>query len=268
MSIITLLRDCLTDPRIKNVDINGTNRISIHREILLSKRLMIEVFEEFYRTCMDLDKKYFTGNGLRIEIGSGSGLFKQYYPEVITTDIEASPYIDRVLDAQDMDFEDFSIHAIYGINCFHHFPQPEEFFKELIRVLKPGGGCILIEPHYGIFSTVVHKHIHTQEHFNKNQRSWQENSNIMSTMSGANQALSYVVFVRDREIFYEKYPCLEIMKFLPIKNPLLYLLSGGLNFRQLIPSSVSSTIRFLEAILIHLIGPLHHAIVIRKRFTY
>ena len=267
MSIISLLRDYLTDPRIKNVDINSIDRINVHREILLSKRLMVEVFEEFYKTCIDLDKKYFTGNGLRVEIGSGSSLFKQYYPEVITTDIEPSPYIYKVLDAQNMDFEDSSVHAIYGINCFHHFPQPEKFVKELIRVLNPGGGCILIEPYYGPFATFIYSNIHKQEHFNKNQVEWSNKKNNMNIMSGANQALSYIVFHRDVEKFNTLFPSLEIVIEKPLNNYLRYLLSGGLNFRQFVPNFLSPSIKLLEWLLLLFsdIMALHFVVVLRKR---
>lgn len=266
MSLINGIREKITDPRMKNVDINSGDRIAIHREILFSKKLMTDVFKEFYKICMELDKKYFRGDGLRVEIGSGSGLFKKYYPDIIATDIVPSPCIDKVVNAQNMDYENSSIHAIYGINCFHHFPQPEKFFKELCRALKPGGGCILIDPYYGPFSSLVHTYIHAQEHFNKEQEGWDSNMDKTGTMSGANQALSYIVFIRDRELFLRKFPSLEIVKILPLNNYLRYLLSGGLNFKQLIPDFFSPVIKSLEWILSPFSKKLalHYVIVLRK----
>jgi SAM-dependent methyltransferase len=268
MSIINWIRERVTDARMENVDINTADRIAIHREILFSKKFMTEVFNEFYKICIELDKKYFTGDGLRVEIGSGSGQFKKYYPDIITTDIVPSPYIDKVLDAQNMDYENSSIHAIYGINCFHHLLEPDKFLKESSRVLKPGGGCILIDPYHGPFSNIVHTYIHAQEHFDKKQQAWETHMDKMGTMSGANQALSYIVFVRDKECFLRKFPPLEIVKILPLNNYLRYLLSGGLNFKQLVPDSFSPVIKLVERILSPLSKTLalHYVIVLRKHF--
>lgn len=266
MSIIGKIRGLVLDPRIRDVDVNSSERIAAHREILFSKKLMIEVFREFYKTCRDLDEKYFRGEGLRVEIGSGSSVFKHYYPDIVTTDIESSPHIDRILDAQRMDLLDSTVRSIYGINCFHHFPEPERFFRELDRVLIPGGGCILIEPYHGPFSAFIHGAIHSQEHFNKNQEDWDDKQGSMKVMSGANQALSYVVFVRDRELLNRKFPSLEIAEMLPLKNYLRYLLSGGLNFRQLVPDFFTPAIRLLETVLAPFAQKLalHYIIVLRK----
>jgi hypothetical protein len=55
-------------------------------------------------------------------------------------------------------------------------------------------------------------------------------------MEGANQALSYIVFERDRERFERLFPDLEIVEQSWIANYPRYLLSGGLNFRQLLPT--------------------------------
>jgi hypothetical protein len=38
-----------------------------------------------------------------IEVGSGSGNFKEYFPEVVSTDVfQSGPWIDRVMDAHDL----------------------------------------------------------------------------------------------------------------------------------------------------------------------
>jgi len=55
-------------------------------------------------------------------------------------------------------------------------------------------------------------------------------------MEGANQALSYIVFKRDVHLFLKKYPQLELVEQKVFSNYLRYLLSGGLNFRQILPS--------------------------------
>jgi len=85
-------------------------------------------------------------------------------------------------------------------------------------------------------------------------------------MSGANQALSWVVFTRDRRRFEREYPELELVVDRPHTH-LRYLLSGGVNFRQLIPSSFGGAVANLEEVL----APfnrwlaLQHTIVLRRR---
>ena len=89
----------------------------------------------------------------------------------------------------------------------------------------------------------------------------------MTVMKGANQALSYIVFVRDRARFETTYRGLEIVHQEPLKNYLRYLVSGGLNFRSLLPDASIPALRFLEACLVPMnrILALHHVVVLRKK---
>jgi hypothetical protein len=85
-------------------------------------------------------------------------------------------------------------------------------------------------------------------------------------MQGANQALSYIVFFRDRARFESELPELEITQSFPLGNYLRYLLSGGLNFRQLVPSGSEGALRALERSLrpARRLLALHHVVVLRR----
>jgi len=48
----------------------------------------------------------------------------------VATDVVPSPGLDAVIDAQAMDLGDGSVRALYGQNCFHHFPDPPRFLAE------------------------------------------------------------------------------------------------------------------------------------------
>ena len=65
-------------------------------------------------------------------------------------------------------------------------------------------------------------------------------------MIGANQALSYIVFVRDRQYFNSMFPNLSIVQKLSVSFGLRYILTGSLNFRKLAPSFIFKVIRKLE----------------------
>jgi hypothetical protein len=132
-------------------------------------------------------------------------------------------------------------------------------------VLAPGGGVVLIEPYYGPLASVVFRRLFTSEGFDKQMRGWQ--SAAAGPMVGANQALSYVVFKRDREQFDRELPGLEIVASFPLGNYVRYLLSGGLNFRQLAPTLSVPVLQAVEAVLRPLrnVLALHHVIVLRRR---
>ncbi len=266
-SLVMRIRDFFTEPRLIGKNPNSDEFLNLHKKIIEEKPMLRGVFEEFYETCNLLDEKHLSSPGVRVEIGAGVSFIKKIFPKIISTDIKNAPHLDMVLDAQAMIFENTSVRSIYGINCFHHFPRPEAFFKELERVLFSGGGCILIEPYYGLFARYFYKKVFKEEHFNMFQGSWDENAKSMGVMVGANQALSYIVFKRDLKKFSELFPSLVVVETKPFSNYARYLLSGGLNFNSLVPSSWTGAIRCLEWVLkpFSKIFALHHVIVIRKK---
>src|SRR5215831_14271846 len=167
MPFMGAIRSLLQDRRIRDVDIDSPEALELHRQITMEKPLMRGVFHDFYDVCVGLGREHLKGPGKQVEIGAGGSFFKDYYPEVITTDVKPSGHLDMILDAQDMKFEKESVAVFYGINCFHHLPNPRRFFQELGRVLIPGGGCILIEPYNSWPSRLIHSHIHSHEHFDQ-----------------------------------------------------------------------------------------------------
>lgn len=259
-------RSLLLDPRIREVDIDSPEALDLHRQITMEKPLMREVFRDFYTICVDLAKVHLTVSGKQVEIGGGGSFFKEYYPQVLTTDVKPSIYLDMVVNAQDMPFDKEQVGVVYGINCFHHLSDPRRFFSELGRVLIRGGGCVLIDPYNSWLSRLFHSHVHSHEHFNQDQRTWEPASNSVGPLSGANQALSSVVFCRDRAQFEREFSFLEIVYTQPLTNYLRYILSGGVNFRQLVPDSAGTVLRGIEFVLrpFSRLLALHHVLVLRK----
>jgi SAM-dependent methyltransferase len=259
------IREFLSEPQLRGIHYDSDELIRVHRDILMAKPMIRGVFEELYRGCHELDEQYLAGSGTRIELGAGSSFLKKINPEIVSTDIKFGAHLDRVLDAQDMDLPNDSVRAFYAIHCFHHLPEPDRFFAELERTLIPGGGCVLVEPYYGPIASWFFKRMFTTESFDKNQSQW--NTPSTGVMIGANQALSYLVFVRDREIFEQKYPNLEIIHTDALSNYLRYLFSGGINFRSILPAICIAPLRALERILtpFRKTLALHHVVVLRKR---
>jgi SAM-dependent methyltransferase len=263
------LREWLTEPAVRGVNVDSPDLIDVHRRVLESKPMIRGVFEEIYRLCRTLDERYLSGDGLRVEVGAGISLMHEVYQEVLATDVKASPYVQLVVDALAMPFDAGSVRTIYGINCFHHFADPDRFFDELERVVVAGGGAVLVDPYHGPFARWLYPRLFTTERYDPNQANWTAPGSDMGTMTGANQALTYVVFVRGRERLAETHPGLELVGTLPITNYPRYLLSGGLNFRQLAPTIAIGPLKVVERAMRPLgrALALHHAIVIRKRST-
>lgn len=87
-----------------------------------------------------------------------------------------------------------------------------------------------------------------------------------TAMEKANQALSYIYFIKNEEKFQKKFPQLEIVHTSIFGNYLRFIISGGLNFRKILPDFLISLIKIIENILFPLkkILGLHYLIVIRK----
>lgn len=258
------LADILRDPSVEAIDVDGGDRLAIHSRMLARKPILREVFAEFHHQFNRLDKKWLTGQGARIEIGAGVSPIRDSYPDVLATDIVPSPRLDRVLDAQDMDLASGSVRVLFGQNCFHHFPHPDKFFSELERVVSLGGGAILLEPYHGPFASFLFKRLFRSEGYDKAYSSWA--TPATGPMNGANQALSYIVFHRDRQIFESRYPGLKIVHQELCSNYLKYLVSGGLNFRQLCPDWIAPVVNGLQRVISPLDRwlALHHVVVLRK----
>ena len=260
------MRKIFHEPNVVRMDIDHGERIIIHREVLQRKHLLKSAFDTFYSEMLRANEVLLHGTGIELELGTGAGFMKNIRPQLITSDVFLVEGIDRVIDAQAMDLPNESVRCIYAINVFHHLPKPHLFLDELSRVLMKGGGCILIEPHNGLASRILHTHLHSDENFDAMAPEWQSQS-IRGPMSGANQALSHIVFERDIKLFEQRYgKSLEIIEQRFILNFLRYFCSGGLNFRQLIPSYFNPFLRTIENLLSPMARQvsLHQMTVLRK----
>jgi SAM-dependent methyltransferase len=248
------------------VDINSPERLRVHADVLARKRMIREVFTEYHRLFLKLDEHYFgDARGVRVELGAGVSPVRDTFPDVLASDVMLSGKLDLVTDAEHLALAQESVRAFYLQNCFHHFPNPRVFFSEVLRCLAPGGGVILLEPYYGPVAARVFKRLFPSETFDASVPSWE--SQVAGPMEGANQALSYVVFVRDRTRFQEEFPQLEIAYQEVMTNYPRYLLSGGLNFKQLMPDiaiPLLKAIEWLSAPLARVVG-LHYIMVLSKR---
>ncbi len=255
----------LQEPEVRGCSVDGIDRFRAHRQVLDRKPAIRDVFGEFHRCFAALDARYLQGSGTVIELGAGVYPVRETLPAVLATDLVAAQHLDRALDAQAMALPDSSVRAFYLQNSFHHFPEPERFFAELERTLVAGGGAVLIEPAAGPLASWLYPRLFASEGYDKRALDWE--TAVAGPMSGANQALSYLIFDRDLARFQLAHPDLEIVHRDVLGNWLRYLLSGGLNFRALVPGWMMSAVAGLEWLLSPMRNALglHRVLVLRKR---
>ena len=89
----------------------------------------------------------------------------------------------------------------------------------------------MIEPWVTWWSRIVYEHLH-HEPFDPEAEAWSFATE--GPLSGANGALPWILFVRDRGKFEKHFPQLRIEEVRPFL-PFRYLVSGGVGMRNLMP---------------------------------
>jgi SAM-dependent methyltransferase len=265
--VIELLREALQEPELVGVEPDSPDFTDAHRRILQRKHFVQDLFAGFYRRCREADERFFQRATVkqRLELGSGAGLLKQQYPDVLTSDVKHLAYVDLVARGEELPFPNGSLRAIYAMNVFHHVSDPRTFFGEIERVVAPGGGIIMIEPYYGPLARLIFKRLFTQESYDTEAEGWPAHGREQ-VASEANQALSYIVLRRDLARWTSEFPGLELVSDTPHTH-LGYLLSGGVNFRQLVPTSLGGVVLQIEERLgfLNPLLALQHTLVVRRR---
>jgi SAM-dependent methyltransferase len=202
------------------------------------------------------------GRGALVELGSGGSYFQDFVPGLITSDVVAG-VAARVIDARQLPFGDASVQALVLTHVLHHIPDVEAFFREAQRALVPGGVITMIEVAHTPFARFFFRNFH-HEPYDDSVRDWSFGQ--QDSMMDSNQAMSWLVFVRDRQRFEQLFPDLVIeeLSFAPWFT---YLLSGGVTMRNVFPRFLSGPLFAVEWLL-HPLRPffaLHWHIRVRKR---
>jgi SAM-dependent methyltransferase len=169
--------------------------------------------------------------GATLELGSGIGRLRETIPSVVTTDVEPTPWADRVVDAAALPYGDSQLSNIVMLDVFHHLPRPAAFMDEARRTLAPGGRVIMLEPYCSPLSTLVYRAHHERLEFERDAfADWSSRD----PLADANIAQPTLAFFRQCDELRRRWPELE-----PIERRLgalfVYPLSGGFSKRQLVP---------------------------------
>ncbi|MFT6580065.1 MAG: SAM-dependent methyltransferase [Alphaproteobacteria bacterium] len=100
--------------------------------------------------------------GRSLEIGGGSGNFKEFADNVVSSDILFADWLDVACDAQRLPFADGSFDDIVMFDVLHHVERPPLFLREAARVLRPGGRIVMMEPGVTPISGLFFKMFHDE----------------------------------------------------------------------------------------------------------
>jgi SAM-dependent methyltransferase len=212
-----------------SLDLDSPERTLFHRELILQKSFLKKLYLEWYDVFSSEIKNL--PDGKLIELGSGGGFLKEICPEVLCSDILPLPGNDMTFSALEMPFKKNEVSGILMLDTFHHIPDAHKFFQEADRILKKEGKIVMIEPANSHWGRFIYKNFHHEPFDPKG--TWQIPAS--GPLSGANGALPWILFVRDRLIFEKKFPELRI-ESITYHTPFRYLVSGGVSFRSLVPS--------------------------------
>ena len=219
--------------------LDSPERTLEHKEVIRSKHFLRELYREWYGYFIAEVNR--NPEGKFVELGAGGGFLKEIEPKIICSDILKLPENDLSFSALEMPFDDNSLDGIFMIDTFHHIPDSEKFLNEARRTLKNRGKIIMVEPANSLWSRLIYNNLH-HEPFNP-EGGWSFPQE--GPLSGANGALPWIVFERDRSLFDTKFPHLEI-KEIKYHTPFRYLISGGLSFRQPVPDFSYPFFKFLD----------------------
>ncbi len=222
------LRKLLAHPLTRNLDIDDPGTTELRRNIIQHKVFLRKIYEEWYETLASHLPEV---PGRTLELGSGGGFLKKFVPHLITSEIFACPDIQVVLDGCALPFCDRSLRAILMVDVLHHIPDVRRFFTEAQRCLAPGGRILFIEPWVSSWSRLIYTRLH-HEPFCPEASDW--TFPTTGPLSGANGALPWMVFGRDREQFESSFSDLTVSSIEPFM-PFRYLVSGGVSMRSIMP---------------------------------
>ena len=233
-----LLKRLLAHPLTRGLNIDDPSTTGLRRTIIDRKPFLKRIYRDWYER---IQNHLPDCRGPVLELGSGAGFLTDYVPRLITSEVFECPFVQAVLDGRALPIDAASLRAIVMTDVLHHIPDPGQFFEEAVRCLMAGGRVLLVEPWVSGWSRIIYGHLH-HEPFQPDWPDWTIPS--VGPLSGANGAMPWILFERDREKFAGRFPKLKIERVEPFM-PFRYLVSGGISMRTLAPNA---TYRFWTGI--------------------
>ncbi|MEA3449831.1 MAG: class I SAM-dependent methyltransferase [Patescibacteria group bacterium] len=216
------------------------NTLLKHKQIWNDKPILKKVYNIWYKKIVDD-----LVSGKTVEIGAGTGNFKEFRSDVVTSDIDRYEWLDMSFDAHVMPFKDNEISNLVLIDALHHLADPIKFFDEAKRVLRPGGRIVMVEPYPSWFSLKVYRRFHEEPFiFDINYFRFKALSDKDPWES--NQAIPFLLFFKHLDQFNKYFNNKLIIKKRDLLSFVLYPATGGFDRSQFIPTWSVPVFRVIE----------------------
>jgi ubiquinone/menaquinone biosynthesis C-methylase UbiE len=113
-------------------------------------------------------------DGKIIDVGCGTGILSDLYPERDIMGIDISPGMLRhhkgkhaLGSADNIPFGDNHFDSVVCRSVLHHLPDPTKALSEIVRVLKPGGRFVCWETNKSWLATIVRRITQHGDHFSE-----------------------------------------------------------------------------------------------------
>jgi SAM-dependent methyltransferase len=215
-----------------------------HERAWNERPLLRRVYEEWFAL---LASRLSSVEGATIELGSGIGRLREFVPQLVTSDVEATPWADEIVDAEALPFADGDVANIVMLDVFHHLPKPAAFLDEATRALAPAGRVVMLEPYVSRVSGLAYRLHHERLELDGDGFAESDSADPLD----ANLAQTTLAFFRQRPEYERRWPELPIVEE-RLLSLLVYPLSGGFTRRPLLPAALYRPLSALE----HALEPL------------
>lgn len=209
-----------------------------------SRPIVRRLYGDWYRLVVS---QLSAVDGSTVELGSGISRFIEHYPAAVATDIQPTPWVDEVVDAERLPYEDGEVANLVLIDVFHHLPSPARFFDSASRVLARRGRVVLLEPYCSQVSYFAYRRFH-HERTDLDAPPFADDEHAATSPMAANQARATLVFFRNADEYTRRWPSLPIVdrRLLAL---LTYPLSGGFTRPKLVPDAAYRSLSLAERAL-------------------
>jgi SAM-dependent methyltransferase len=151
-------------------------------------------------------------------------------------------------DAQRLPFADACAANIVMVDVLHHLEFPVVFFREAVRVLRPGGRVLMVEPAITWGSSLFYRLFHHEPVRTSADVLADGSPDPRRDPYHSNQAIPTLLATRDRERFHRLFPALRIasVQWFALAA---YPLSGGFQPWSLLGDGVARRLLRIERAL-------------------
>lgn len=219
-----------------------------YRDKWQKKPVIRAIYTDYYNKIICHTKP-----GNILEIGGGSGNLKEFIDNVISLDIQFTPWLDLTADAQELPFRSESFSNIVMIDVLHHIESPIRFLKEACNILRPEGRLIMLEPAISPFSWFFYNFMHDEPVVMSSDPTLITLKTTNRDPFDANQAIPTLLFGRYFNEFKRYFPLFELRqkKYISL---FAYPLSGGFKSWSLLPEVFVAPLLKIENKLLPLLG--------------